>query len=207
MKESLREIFIGLCSKYSNDKKIIIEHWNELENSYSDTNRYYHNLIHLENMILELNNVRHDVEDVDSLLFSIFYHDLIYKITSKDNEGKSAECAINRLRKLNYNEVLINKIYNQILATKAHQISDQKDTNYLLDFDLTILGKSWDDYKVYMKQIRKEYSIYSDSQYNIGRKKVLKHFLTFGRIYKTEYFIDKYEIQARENILKEIEIL
>ena len=207
MKENLSKIFIELCSKYSNNKTLIIEYWKEIEESYSQKSRHYHNLSHLDNMIIELRNVYNEIQDFDSLLFSIFFHDIFYKSTSKDNEEKSAEYAKSKLRKLNYNDVSIDKVYNQILATKSHQLSNQKDTNYLLDSDLSILGKSWNEYELYIKQIRKEYSIYPDFIYNSGRKKVLKHFLTFDRIYKTEYFKDKYEKQARENISKEIELL
>lgn len=207
MNETLKEIFIELCSKYSSDKRIITEYWIEIEKSYSHKSRHYHNLFHLENMIMELRSEQNAIEDYDSMLFSIFYHDFIYKSTSKDNEEKSAEYAKSRLGKLNYNVVLINKIYNQILATKSHKLSNQKDTNYLLDSDLSILGKSWNEYELYIKQIRNEYSIYPDFLYNPGRKKVLKHFLMFDRIYKTEHFRDKYEKQARENISKEIELL
>ncbi|HAD79582.1 HD domain-containing protein [Empedobacter falsenii] len=207
MKETIKEIFIDLCSKYSSNEKIFRGYWNEIEKSYSHRSRHYHNLIHLENMIMELSSVQNDIEDFDSVVFSIFYHDFIYKSTSKDNEEKNAEYAKSKLRKLNYNDVSIDKVYNQILATKSHQLSNQKDTNYLLDSDLSILGKSWNEYELYIKQIRKEYSIYPDFIYNSGRKKVLKHFLTFDRIYKTEYFKDKYEKQARENISKEIELL
>ncbi|MBA5794042.1 hypothetical protein H1R17_11850 [Flavobacterium sp. xlx-214] len=207
MKETLSEIFINLCSKYSNDADLIIQYWKEIEQSYSQKNRYYHNLIHLENMVMELSKVSKDLNDIDSLLFSVFYHDLIYKSTSKDNEEKSAEIAKIRLQKININSEQINKIYNQILATKSHKISNDSDTNYLLDADLSILGKKWNAYETYTKQIRKEYSIYPDYMYHPGRKKILEHFLTFDRIYKTDYFVEIYEKQARENISREIESL
>lgn len=35
----------------------------------------------------------------------------------------------------------------------------------------------------------REYSIYSNVVYNSGRKKVLNHFLTMNRIFKTDFFI------------------
>jgi len=207
MQENLSEIFIKLCSKYSENNTLIFEYWKEIEKSYSQKNRHYHNLRHLENMIIELKKVNENIEDIDSVLFSIFYHDIIYKSTSKDNEERSAEIAKNRLEKINLDKVQIEKIYNQILATKTHKESDNLDDNYLLDLDLSILGKNWNEYEAYIKQIRNEYSIYPNFLYNPGRKKVLEHFLTFDRIYKTDYFRILYENQARENISKEIEIL
>ena len=79
--------------------------------------------------------------------------------------------------------------------------------NFLLDADLAILGKDWETYENYIKQIRKEYSIYPDFLYNLGRKKILIHFLEFEEIFKTEHFKAKYEKIARENIQKEISML
>lgn len=174
---------------------------------YSNKNRYYHNLDHIANMIFELETVKSEIEDWNSVLFSIFYHDFIYKSSANDNEEKSAEIAKNRLQKINVSSTQTNKIYNQILATKKHQLSTDSDTNYFLDADLSILGKSWNEYKNYTKKIRKEYSIYPDFIYNPWRKKFLEHFLIFNNIYKTDFFRTKYEFQARYNILKEIELL
>jgi len=207
MLESLNQKFINLLSKYSDDKMLADEYWKEIKEHYSDKSRYYHNLDHIASMIFELETVKSEIEDWNSVLFSIFYHDIIYKSSANDNEEKSAEIAKNRLQKINLSYTQINKIYNQILATKKHQLSADSETNYLLDADLSILGKSWNEYENYTKQIRKEYSIYPDFMYNPGRKKVLEHFLTFSNIYKTDFFRTKYEFQARKNILKEIELL
>lgn len=158
-------------------------------------------------MILELEPVKDQILDYEALLFSVFYHDIIYKSTCKDNEEKSAEIAKSRLEKISISNEKTTKIYNQILATKSHQRSKDSDTNFLLDADLAILGKDWKIYEQYTQQIRKEYSIYPDFLYNPGRKKVLIHFLEFDEIFKTYYFKDKYEQIARENIEREIQLL
>lgn len=204
---NLNSIFSDLISKYSDNEILKTDYWKEIEQSYSQKSRQYHNLTHLENMILELENVKDKISDYDSILFSIFYHDIIYKATSKDNEEKSAELAKLRLEKLNIPEEKIEKIYNQILTTKSHSKNEDSDTNFLLDADLAILGQDWKIYENYTQQIRKEYSIYPDFMYKPGRKKVLIHFLEFEEIFKTDYFKEKYEDKARENIQKEISML
>jgi predicted metal-dependent HD superfamily phosphohydrolase len=204
---NLNSIFSDLISKYSNNEKLKTEYWAEIEKSYSQKNRKYHNLNHLENMILELENVKDQISDYAVSLFSVFYHDIIYKTTSKDNEEKSAEKAKICLEKLNISDDRISNIYNQIFATKSHKRSDDSDTNFLLDADLAILGKDWNVYENYVQQIREEYSIYPDFLYKPGRKKVLTHFLEFEEIFKTDYFKEKYEKMARENIQKEIAML
>lgn len=150
MSIDLNFIFSDLISKHSNNEKLILDYWKEIEKSYSQKSRKYHNLSHLENMILELENVKKEISDYNVMLFSVFYHDIIYKATAKDNEEKSAEIAKTRLEKLNISDDRISKIYNQILATKSHKRSDDSDTNFLLDADLAILGKDWKVYEIYI---------------------------------------------------------
>ena len=82
---------------------------------------------------------------------------------------------------------------NQILATKSHIKSTDRDTNYLTDADLSVLGQNWQTYSLYYKNVRKEYSIYPDFVYNPGRKKVLNHFLSMDKIFKTDFFYKKFE--------------
>ena len=94
-----------------------------------------------------------------------------------------------------------------ICATQLHQHNENEDTNWLIDFDLKILSKDWEDYKIYCNQIRKEYKIYPNIVYKPGRKKALLHFLENSSIYQTEEFKTKYEVIARENIQKEISTL
>ncbi|WP_333851959.1 HD domain-containing protein [Epilithonimonas sp.] len=203
----LNSIFSDLISKHSDNEILKTDYWKEIEKAYSQKSRKYHNLTHLENMILEMEEVKDEILDYDSILFSIFYHDIIYKATSKDNEEKSAELAKTRLEKLDITKDKIIRICNQILATKSHKKSEDSDTNFLIDADLAILGQDWTIYENYTQQIRKEYSIYPDFMYKPGRKKVLIHFLEFDEIFKTDYFKAKYEEKARENIQKELEII
>ncbi|WP_265427230.1 hypothetical protein [Chryseobacterium sp. YIM B08800] len=203
----LKDRFETLCLNFTEDKVLIEKFWNEIENNYSEKSRHYHNLQHLENMFEEIDVVRNQIEKFDNISFSIFYHDVIYDATSKLNEEKSADVAKERLESLGVNNNDIQQVYEQIVATKSHQKSENKDTNFLLDADLSILGKSNEAYSEYTKQIRKEYSIYPDFLYKPGRKKVLQHFLELESIYKTEFFRNKYETQARENIEFELKSL
>ncbi|MFY8003983.1 MAG: hypothetical protein ACOVNR_04040, partial [Chitinophagaceae bacterium] len=123
------------------------------------------------------------------------------------NEGDSAKLAMQKLSEIGYPAEKIAKCANMILATKLHELSEDNDTNYLIDADLAILGKGQFDYQKYTEKIREEYSIYPDFMYNNGRKKALQHFLQMSTIYKTEYFFNKYEKQARVNISNELEEL
>ena len=203
----LKNIFIDLVKKFEIDDFKIGKLWVEIEKNYTNKKRFYHNLSHLDNLYLELLNVKNEIEDWDTLLFTLFYHDIIYKATSKENEEKSAELAKLRLNEIGFDEVKVEKCFEQILATKLHESSLNKDTNIFIDADLSILGQDWDLYSQYYKNVRKEYSVYPDFLYNPGQKKVLEHFITMPRIFKTDLFFERFEKKAKINLEKELLVL
>lgn len=204
---NLKERFTDLCLPFSKDQDLISSFWQEIETKYSEKGRHYHDLFHLENMFRELETVKSSIEDFAAVSLSVFYHDIIYNASSKSNEENSALYAEDRLQQMGLDKDTVSKITKQILATKAHEKSDDRDTNYLLDADLSILGKDWAVYLDYTRKIRNEYSIYPDLLYKPGRKKVLRHFLELENIFKTHEFQEKYEIKAKENIATELKLL
>ncbi|MEA1847430.1 hypothetical protein U9K52_00775 [Chryseobacterium sp. MHB01] len=201
----LRERFLQNSLLYTQDLHLIEGFWTEIEKRYTEKGRHYHNFNHLQNMFSELDKVKDDIENYHIISFSVFYHDVIYDASSKSNEEKSARFSEKHLQQIGAEPGFIEKISQQIMATKFHQKSGDNDTDYLVDADLSVLGQEPENYKDYTQKIRKEYSVYPDFLYNPGRKKVLRHFLESESIFKTEYFKAKYERQARKNILSEID--
>ena len=207
----LEKEFRALVSRYTTDQELATTLWKEVQIAYTQPERYFHNLSHLEQIINALLPVQSQVEDWDTLLFAVYYHDFVYDVvqyvTENNNEDQSAEKAEEVLKKINYPAEKIERCKQHILATKKHELSQDTDTNYLTDADLSILGQSPDNYEIYYKQIRKEYFIYPDTIYHAGRQKVLRHFLGMDRLYKTETFYQQYEAMAKENIQRELEII
>ncbi len=187
------------------EENTIQKNWLDLKKAYSTKSRHYHNLNHLSEMIVCYDLYKEHLKFPNDVLYAIFYHDYIYKVTRKDNELKSAEYAVVILPK----NTRLNKelVFDMICATQSHQKNEIKDINWLIDFDLKILSKDWDDYKIYFEQIRKEYKIYPSILYKSGRKKALEHFLENEYIFQTDEFRNKYELKARQNIKQEIESL
>lgn len=204
---NLQSIWDELTSRYTKDRVLIGKLWAELEKSYGGKKRFYHNLTHIRYMVSKAMLYRSAISDIDVLLFSIFYHDIVYDATRQDNEQKSAELAIARLTTLSVPPEKIAECHKQIMATKHHAESGEPDVNFVLDLDLAILGDTPDLYDEYCKNIRREYAIYPDLLYRTGRKKVLKHFLTMERIFKTDEFFARYEQPARVNMQRELETL
>lgn len=203
----LKELFLSIASQYSSDAELKRKMWLEIETNYSRKKRHYHNLSHLENLLLELSDVKALVQNWNAVVLAVFYHDVVYKAHRKDNEEQSALLAEKHLQLLNCDPSLIDQVNKLILATKSHQLSDDNDVNLFTDADLSILGNDWETYKDYCSNVRKEYAIYPDLLYKPGRKKALQHFLLMDRIFKTYHFQRKYEISAKKNIEQEISAL
>ncbi|RKS03093.1 hypothetical protein [Flavobacterium sp. 102] len=203
----LTDTFLQLVKKYNKAHELANNLWLEIFTKYSESKRHYHTIEHLEAMIADLKEIKDKITEWDTLLFALFYHDIIYKASSSTNEIDSAKIARQRLTEIGYPDEKMEKCVAIINATKQHELSDDSDTNYLLDADLAILGKNPEDYQRYTEQIREEYTIYPDFMYANGRKKALQHFLQMQQIYKTDYFQKKYEKQARVNIANELETL
>ncbi len=200
----LQQVFLQLSSATTNDRALQEQYWQEIVSHYNSPDRHYHNLSHLESLIAELEPCRLLLQDYSTILYSVFYHDIVYQASRSDNEEQSAQLAVQRMQALHTGTMAAEQCRSQILATKTHQRNQEQDTNLFTDADLSVLGKEPEWYKNYSRQIRQEYAIYPDELYFPGRAKVLQHFLEMPFIYKTTHFRNLYENQARHNIREEL---
>jgi predicted metal-dependent HD superfamily phosphohydrolase len=203
----LKQTFIKLLTNYTDNHRQTNELWAEIEKNYSSNKRHYHTLQHLDSLLAQLTDIKAEIQNWNTILFTLYYHDIIYNSLKSNNEEKSAELAEKRMKQILVSNDKIEHCKKQILTTKSHIQSTDSDTNYFTDADLSVLGQNWETYSLYYKNVRKEYSIYPDFVYNPGRRKVLNHFLSMDRIFKTDFFHNKFEIQAKQNLQKEIELL
>ncbi|MBI3219539.1 MAG: hypothetical protein HYZ44_08510 [Bacteroidetes bacterium] len=200
----LQAAFSELVSTYSGKMELKNRLWDEITEAYQAKGRYYHTLAHLENLHMHLSAMKDHINNWQAVLFTMFYHDFVYSPTRSDNEAKSAACAVDRMKELMVPDKLIDSCRAQILATKAHEYSPDEDTNYFTDADLSVLGQDTETYTTYCQNVRKEYSLFPDLIYKPGRRKVLKHFLSMPRIYKTDFAYQRWEQTARLNLQMEL---
>ena len=79
----LKENFISLVSNYTENSQLKFTLWDEIELRHSHKNRYYHNLNHLDNLFNVLTPLQSEINDWDTLSFSIFYTLLNFKMEQK----------------------------------------------------------------------------------------------------------------------------
>lgn len=200
----LERTFHDALSRSGVPVPIVERLWQEIATAHSERGRHYHTLDHLEHMVRVLQAHWSRLQDPDAIVFAIAYHDIVYRVTRADNEEKSAELMRERLTPLGVPASTVDRAFAHILATKAHTATDDPDTAYFTDADLSILGASPADHARYTKAIRREYRRYPDLLYKPGRRKVLQHFLNMPRIYRTEVFHAQLETAARRNLQAEL---
>ncbi len=190
------------------DPHLVHQAFNDITTAYSGAGRHYHNLQHIAQLLTLHQQYAQQLQDPETVLFAIFFHDIVYNVLQSDNEEKSADAAVEYLQRIHYPSEKTTAVKEFIVATKTH-VNDWQNTDldYFLDFDLQILGTAPDAYLAYTRQIRQEYSIYPDLVYHPGRKKVLHHFLEMPAIFRTHAFQQQYETAARQNIQAELDSL
>lgn len=162
---------------------------------------------HLKIVYFELLDVQHSIKDWDSVLFALFFHDIVYDVLGTSNEKQSAEMAREKLNQLKYPSSKTDLVVQMILSTKSHERTINQDINIFIDADLSILGSNPITYDKYKECLRKEFSPFPEIIFKTSRIKVLFDFLDRETIFLTDYFIQKYEKQARLNIKHELELL
>lgn len=202
------ELWFELCSKFSNNTALNQELYDDLLHHYDAGDRYYHNSGHITSMLLFARQYSTRISEPVVLGFSIYFHDVIYHPGSKDNEVKSASYAQEVLKKLGVPEEQSGRICNYIIATRNHHQAkaDDKDLQYFLDFDLSILAADRVEYMHYAHAIRKEFTAIPDIIYNMGRQSFLKSLLNLPHQFYTDDF-RKHAEKARNNLTWEITML
>jgi predicted metal-dependent HD superfamily phosphohydrolase len=207
--DELRLAWEELCIQYCNNKELIDRYFNEILRRYTASRRHYHSRGHIVSLLKFCEEYDSMLIDREVVLFSIFYHDIIYNVLRKDNELRSAKLAVKRLKALQVPASTMEQVKLYIEATKTHAVTEAVthvgDLQFFLDFDMSILAARPTSYKAYAEGVRKEYRIYPDKLYYAGRKQFLQHCLQTEHIFQTATFRKIYEPYARENITRELE--
>lgn len=170
-----------------------------LIDSYSEPQRYYHTLDHIEYCLSLFDEISSDAHNPDAIELAIWYHDVVYTPGAVDNEQLSADQFMATSHGV-FDDALRDTIYRHIMAT-VHNGSEVKDTDtqYMLDIDLSSFGRPWPEFIHDSDNLRLEMKDQPDEVFY--QKQAAFQDKLFGqpRFFKSDYFYHKYEIQARQN--------
>jgi predicted metal-dependent HD superfamily phosphohydrolase len=172
---------------------------------YTQPHRAYHNLLHVEDVLIRIEELAPPRDSELALALAAWFHDAIYQPDRNDNEERSAYVAFDAIEQVGGSPELIAEVVRLIRLTADHD-PDPDDTagGVLSDADLAILGSSREKYIQYSHAIREEYVHIRQDEYRAGRSQVLRSFLDRPHIYATGYAREHWEAQARDNLASEL---
>ena len=181
----------------ANDESATIHQ--HLIDSYSEPQRFYHTLGHIEHCLSLFDTIRSEVQNPEALELAIWYHDVVYTPGAIDNEQLSADLLMATSDGV-FDDALRDTIYRHIMAT-VHDGSEYEntDTQFMLDIDLSSFGRPWAEFIQDSDNLRLEMKEQPDNLFY--QKQAAFQDKLFGqpRFFKSDYFHDNYEIQARQN--------
>lgn len=178
--------------------------YDSLINAYNENHRYYHNTTHIDDCLQQLDLVKNLIPRQEEAELALWFHDAIYKTRSSTNEEDSAAWVNEFLTDAAAPKEIAKRIHASIMATKHNSAPDFETAQWMVDIDLSILGREASVYDVFEKNIRKEYWWVPKPIYAKKRCDVLHSFLNRSHIYYTAHFQSQYEQSARENLQRAI---
>lgn len=172
---------------------------------YTQPHRAYHTLVHIQDVLLRIEELEPPRESELCLALAAWFHDAIYQPDRNDNEERSAYVAFDAIEQVGGSPDLIAEVVRLIRLTATHD-PDPKDTPGVVmsDADLAILGSARENYVEYAQGIRREYAHVPQVAYREGRATVLRGFLDRSHIFTTAYARSHWETQARDNLAAEL---
>ena len=65
--------------------------WDIIEEKYHEGGRFYHNLQHIRELLTYVDHYIDNIDNVDTVVLAIFFHDVIYDPKSPNNEDDSIQ--------------------------------------------------------------------------------------------------------------------
>ena len=172
----------------------------ELLRAYSSPDRYYHNLIHIQDCLSIFDQTRSLAAYPEEVELAIWFHDAVYDTKRSDNEQKSAAWAEAVIQQSGLSREIAKRVASLILDTRHQEEVTEEDAQLLVDVDLSILGREAEVFWQYEENIRKEYTWVPEDVFRRERVKILRGFLARQHIYYHREYRERFEARTRANL-------
>ncbi len=188
------------------------EQLDALQAAYAAPPRAYHNFQHVQEVLRHYHEVaagpgwRQPAE----VGLAVLYHDAIYEAGRRDNESRSAQLAVAHVERWwPTSGIDASRVVELIELTARHgslQPTDVDDEAALfLDCDMAILGAEPALFDAYDRGITAEYRGHVPAWlFKLNRRRFLKALLARPRIYLSDFFHQRYDVQARRNLRRAV---
>lgn len=175
------------------------EAFDVLARRYAEPHRAYHTTEHIAECLAWLDQVDLAPERRAVLEVAVFFHDAVYQPGAPDNEAQSAAllgaCAV----AAGIPAEVAAHIASLVVSTAQHD-GACADAVLLADIDLAILGAAPDRYARFERDVRREYAVFPDAAYRLGRSAVLAGLLAREPLYRTPFLALRLAVRARHNL-------
>lgn len=172
---------------------------------WAEKHRGYHDLAHLDEVLTRIDLLADEAAAPDVVRLAAWYHDAVYDPTAGDNEERSAELAVQALRRLGLAPDLVDEVARLVRLTATHQPAEgDRNGAVLCDADLGVLAATAARYSTYVEGVRREYAHLDDATFARGRAAVLRGLLGHPRLFRTAYGQREWETAARANVTAEL---
>ena len=175
--------------------------FDELHTLYSGDGRRYHTPAHLDHCLAQFDMCRHLMQRPDEVEMALWYHDAVYEPAAHDNELRSAELFATRLGHV-CPEEMVTRVYDLILATTHREPPRDQDTRLMVDIDLSGFALPWEEFARESEAVRAEFGHLSDEEFYASQMRFLRSLVERARFYSSDFFHQRYEDQARENVTR-----
>jgi predicted metal-dependent HD superfamily phosphohydrolase len=169
-----------------------------LISAYSEPERHYHTLQHLEECFTRSEDLKHLARHPDEIELALWFHDAIHDTRRHDNEKRSAQWAAEVISPVSREAA--KRVHGLVMATRHEAVPEGIDAQILVDVDLSILGAPEQRFDEYELQVRQEYAWVPQPLYRRERRKILAAFRSRASVFSTAKFVELYEAQARKNL-------
>lgn len=172
--------------------------WARLERRYREPHRRYHDPDHLAHCLAEFDVAKAHIDRPDEVEMAIWFHDVINEPGSRENEQLSADYFREKSRDI-MNPEFIETVVDLILATIHDSPPTDPDRQFICDIDLSSFGCPWECFLRDSAAVKAEFPG-TDAEYYRGKTAFLENMLARPRIFNSDFFHERYEQQARENV-------
>ena len=117
------------------------------------------------------------------------------------------EYAAETLTSLGLDQTNTKLVRELILDTRHNGSPATLAGRFVVDIDLTILGRPKDEFDAYERAIRAEYAYVEETAFRQGQSLILQRCLARPAIYGTDVFRGRYETVARRNLQRSLQRL
>lgn len=182
----------------------------KLEQFYANPQRKYHNLDHINDMLVGMNH--YDLSDIERnvLEHAIWFHDIVYSYDKKDKTNEELSAEVWRWASAYTKSTFHQHVTDLILFTDYskkntfNSVEDDRLKTIIVELDFNNFGKSYSDFMISTKNVDDEYFAMTGKHVDVSKNKVFLEKVLEQQIFFNFSELEKNKNRNIEKYLKEL---